>query len=136
MYILEYASGARATAWDDVWSGPAREGAAADLGIRWRVEGTFGLARGTIGWPEYPRHVPSTLDYSTVADQGAWHSPRWPEAWFPEAFSGPMAELLCALESGRSPAISGDDNLRTMALVEACYRSAAEHRAVSLSEFA
>ena len=134
LYILEYAGGARAASWDDVWAGPAREGAAADLGVRWRVEGTAGLARGTIGWPEYPQRTPSTLDYSTRADQGQWHSPRWNEVWFPDAFAGPMAELLCALEEGRQPSISGDDNLRTMGLVEACYRSAAEHRAVGLAE--
>ena len=28
LYILEYENGARASAWDDVWTGPAREGAA------------------------------------------------------------------------------------------------------------
>ena len=60
LYILEYASGARASSWDDVWSGPAREGAGADIGIRWRFEGTDGLALGTIGWPGWPRRVPST----------------------------------------------------------------------------
>jgi predicted dehydrogenase len=134
LYILEYAGGARASSWDDVWTGPAREGSAADIGIRWRVEGTEGLARGTIGWPDYPTPTPSTLDYSTRADGGCWHSPRWPEVWFPDAFVGPMAELLSALETGRQPSISGEDNLRTMALVEACYRSAAEHRAVAIDE--
>lgn len=131
LYTLEYAGGLRAAAWDDVWAGPAREGAAADIGIRWRVEGTEGLARGTIGWPKYPRRAPSTLDYSTRRDRGRWHKPRWRQAWFPDAFAGPMAELLCALEQGRAPSISGEDNLHTMALVEACYRSAAQGRAVA-----
>jgi len=42
--------------------------------------------------------------------------------------------LLVALETGRPPAISGRDNLRTIALVEAAVRSAAEHRAVQPSE--
>src|SRR5436309_2552487 len=51
LYILEYDRGLRASAWDDVWTGPAREGAESDIYIRWRVEGTDGLARGTIGWP-------------------------------------------------------------------------------------
>ena len=45
-----------------------------------------------------------------------------------------MAQLLCALEEGREPEISGQDNLATMALVEACYLSAAEHRAVAIEE--
>jgi hypothetical protein len=69
LYILEFAGGVRASSWDDVWSGPAREGSAADIGIRWRVEGTEGIARGTIGWPGYPERVPSTIDYSTIQRQ-------------------------------------------------------------------
>jgi len=134
LYILEYASGLRAASCDDVWAGPAKEGAAADIGIRWRIEGTEGLARGTIGWPEYPRPTPSTLDFTTIHDGGKWHQPRWHEVWFPDAFAGPMAELLCALEEGVEPELNGNDNLKTMALVDACYRSAREHRAVELAE--
>ncbi len=136
LYILEYASGLRAAAWDDAWAGPAKEGAAADLGIRWRVEGTAGMARGTIGWPSYPERTPSTLDYTTTHGPaaGTWISPRWPEVWFPDAFAGPMGELLLALEEGREPTIGGEDNLRTMALVDAAYRSVEEHRAVALRE--
>lgn len=133
LYVLEYESGARAFSCDDVWAGPSKEGAAADIGIRWRLEGTRGMARGTIGWPGWPERVPSTIDYTTVGS-GEWHSPRWEEAWFPDAFAGPMADLLCALEKKRPPAVSGRDNLGTMALVEACYVSAREHRAVSPAE--
>ena len=40
LYILEYDGGCRATSWDDVWTGPAREGSESDIYIRWRVEGT------------------------------------------------------------------------------------------------
>jgi predicted dehydrogenase len=134
LYILEYDGGLRCANWDDVWAGPSLEGAAPDIGIRWRVEGTKGLARGTIGWPDYPQPTPSTLDYSTVTDRGRWRRPRWKEAWFPDAFIGPMGELLCALEDCREPALSGRDNLYTMALVEAAYRSADKHRAVALHE--
>jgi predicted dehydrogenase len=134
LYILEYASGLRAAAWDDVWTGPALEGAQADIGIRWRVEGLEGLARGTIGWPDYPHPTPSTLDFTTTRKPGTWFQPRWPEVWFPDAFVGTMAQLLCALENNAEPEISGRDNLRTMALVEACYRSTREHRAVEIAE--
>ena len=133
LYILEYdRTGLRAAAWDDVWSGPAREGAGEDIYIRWRIEGTRGLARGTIGWPRYPARTPSTLDYTTVEDQGKWHSPRWEAVWFPDAFAGPLAELLCSLETGAAPeSLSGTDNLGTMALVEAAYSSYQTHTAVS-----
>jgi predicted dehydrogenase len=134
LYILEYANGFRAASWDDVWAGPALEGAAPDISIRWRVEGTEGLARGTIGWPSYPQRTPSTLDFTTIHHPGRWFQPRWNEVWFPDAFAGTMAQLLCALEENREPEISGRDNLKTMALVEACYVSAREHRAVELGE--
>ena len=134
LYILEYASGLRAASWDDVWAGPAKEGAAADIGIRWRVEGTEGLARGTIGWPGYPARVPSTLDYTTTAD-GQWHQPRWDEVWFPDAFVGTMAQLLVAVEDRAEPAISGRDNLETVALCEAVYTAAREHRVTTVAEF-
>ena len=134
LYILEYADGLRAASWDDVWTGPALEGAEKDISIRWRVEGTEGLARGTIGWPSYPTRTPSTLDFTTVHRPGYWFQPRWQEVWFPDAFAGPMAQLLCALEDHKEPEISGADNLKTMALVEACYLSVHEHRAVELSE--
>ena len=131
--ILEYANGLRALICDDVWAGPAREGAAADLGIHYRIEGTTGMARGTIGWPSYPQRTPSTLDYTTTASP-TWERPRWDEVWFPDAFIGPMSDLLRALESNAVPETSGRDHLHTMALVDAAYRSAAEHRAVELAE--
>jgi predicted dehydrogenase len=134
LYILEYENGMRASAWDDVWTGPALEGSEGDIGINWRVEGTDGLAKGTIGWPDYPHRTPSTLDFTTKRRPGYWFQPRWEEVWFPDAFVGPMADLLCALEENREPEISGDENLNTMALVEACYVSVREHRAVELLE--
>jgi predicted dehydrogenase len=136
LYILEYANGLRATSCDDVWTGPALEGAANDIGIRYRVEGTAGLARGTIGWPKYPERSPSTLDFTTIHAPHKWFEPRWNDAWFPDAFIGPMAELLCALEDNREPSIDGADNLKTMALVDACYLSAKERRAVEIDEIA
>ena len=133
LYILEYANGLRATSCDDVWAGPSKEGAAADIDIKWRIEGMKGLARGTIGWPSYPERTPSTLEYTTIQSPD-WHRPVWDEVWFPDAFVGPMAQLLCALEDKTTPEIGGDDNLKTMALVEACYLSAREHRAVEIDE--
>ena len=134
LYILEYDAGPRATSWDDVWAGPAREGAAADIGIRWRVEGTSGMARGTIGWPDYPARVASTLDYTTSSD-GQWHRPRWEEVWFPDAFVGTMAQLLVAVEDRTVPEINGRDNLETVALCEAVFAAAREHRVTTVAEF-
>src|SRR5215470_6013066 len=135
LYILEYANGCRASGWDDVWTGPAREGSESDIYIRWRVEGTAGLACGTIGWPSYPARTPSTLDFTTKQQPGYWFQPRWKEVWFPDAFVGTMAQLLCALEDGNEPEISGRDNLETIALCEAVYAAAREHRVTTVREF-
>lgn len=134
LYILEYANGFRASSWDDVWAGPAGEGAASDTYIKWRVEGTEGLAQGTLGWPGYPNAVPSTIRFATSRQPGVWFAPEWPEVWFPDAFQGPMGELLNSLTEGRAPKIGGRENLGTMALVDACYRSLDEHRAVRIQE--
>jgi predicted dehydrogenase len=135
LYILEYERGCRATSWDDVWTGPAREGSESDIHIRWRVDGTEGLARGTIGWPSYPARTPSTLDFTTRQQPGYWFQPRWQEVWFPDAFIGTMAQLLCALEDGTEPEISGRDNLETIALCQAVYTAAQEHRVTTVREF-
>jgi predicted dehydrogenase len=134
LWILEYESGLRASGWDDVWAGPAKEGVASNIAIRWRIEGTDGIALGTIGWPSYPERTPSTLDYATKATPG-WVSPRWSEVWFPDAFVGTMAQLLCALEDGTEPEVSGRDNLETLALCEAVLVSARDHRSCTVAEF-
>jgi predicted dehydrogenase len=135
LYILEYDNGARASSWDDVWTGPVREGSQGDIGIRWRVEGTEGLARGTIGWPSYPAKTPSTLDFTSKQFPGYWFQPRWPEVWFPDAFVGTMAQLLCALEEKAEPEISGRDNVETIALCAAVQAAAVEHRVTTVKEF-
>jgi len=134
LYILEYPDGLRATAWDDTWAGPRTERDDLKPYIKWRVEGTEGLAEGTIGWPHYPNRSPSTLTYTTAARPGLWITPRWPEVWFPDAFREPMTDLMNAIVSGVRPATDGADNLNTMAIVEAGYRSIRERRAVPIAE--
>jgi len=87
---------------------------------------------GEIGWCHEPYTTPSTIRY---ARRGSQHfdcrSGR-------ELVSGcvhrTMAQLLIAIETGAEPAISGRDNLKTMALVEAAYLSAGQHRRVSPAE--
>jgi predicted dehydrogenase len=132
-YILEYGSGLRCVVIDDIWTGPAREGCPGDISIRWRIEGLNGLAMGDIGWCKDPYTTPSSFRYAVKGDTG-FHEPAWTESWFPDAFAGTMGQLLGALATGAPPVINGRDNLKTMALVEAAYRSAAEHRAVPLAD--
>jgi predicted dehydrogenase len=132
---LRFPSGALAVSLEDVWTGPHEEGFESDIYIKWRMEGTDGLADGTIGWPDYPKGSPSTLRYSCRATGGKWVQPRWETRWFPQAFKGVMEQLQHAVKTGTEPVLSAADNLKTMALVEAAYRSLDEKRAVALSEF-
>ena len=69
---LLFRSGAMAVSLEDVWAGPHDESIKGDHYIRWRVEGTDGLAQGTIGWPDYPNGSASTLDYCARESGGEW----------------------------------------------------------------
>jgi predicted dehydrogenase len=126
-YILEYGHGLRAIAIDNchTW---------ADIGIEWRIEGSEGIAKGTVGWPDFPWGSPSTIEFVASSAPEVWFRPRWAERWFPDAFADTMGALLRAVSSGSEVEISGADNLGTMALLEAAYRSVSEHRAVAPNE--
>jgi predicted dehydrogenase len=132
-YILEYGKGLRCVGIDDTWTGPAKEGCPGDIYIKWRIEGMNGLAIGDIGWCKDPYTTPSTIRYASQGDK-QFHAPIWSESWFPDAFIGTMAQLLIALEDSTEPAISGRDNLKTMALVDAAYLSANQYRSVGIFE--
>jgi predicted dehydrogenase len=132
-FTFMYESGLMATSLDDVWAWP-EEPAEKDTYIKWRVEGMKGMAGGTIGWPMYPQHTPSTLRLTSRDYPHQWLRPAWETAWFPDAFSGTMASLLRAVESGQEAEISARDNTSTIACVEACYASIKEERTVYLQE--
>ena len=133
---LRFESGVMAVSLEDVWASPTGDGFDSDIYIKWRVEGTEGLAQGTIGWPDYPDGSPSTLRYCAPSTDGKWVQPTWDSMWFPHAFKGVMEQLQYATSTGSEPALTGADNLRTMALIEAGYRSIEAGRAVRLDEFA
>lgn len=134
LYILEYVNGFRASGWDDIWAGPRTVDDDLEPYIKWRVDGTEGLAEGFLGWPKYPNHAPSQLRYTSSRQPNVWVTPKWSEAWFPDAFSGPMGALMDAIARDAEPPNSGADNLKTMALVEAAYRSLDEKRSIRLEE--
>ena len=132
---IRFESGALAVSMEDVWSGPREPGFQSDIFIKWRLEGIDGVAQGTIGWPDYPHGSASTLRYaSRTATGGAWREPRWTTRWFPQAFIGVMEQLQYAVDSGTPPELDVSDNVRTMRLVDAAYRSLAERREVRLDE--
>jgi predicted dehydrogenase len=126
-YWLEYPDGFFASALDDgsTWT--------RDYGIRFRITGSDGVLKGTIGWPDATY---STLQYISKKTGDAWHEPVFETKWFPDAFIGTMGDLFQAMETGTEPTISGEDNLKTLQLVFGCYKAAAERRAVRPSEIA
>lgn len=91
----------------------------ADGIVDWRPEGDVHLSRRIEGGSDVERRTISTPS---------------PGTWFPHAFGLTMAHLRQALDRGRVPLCSVQDNLHVMAVIEAVYRSGAEGRAVELEE--
>ena len=134
---LQFPSGLLAVSLEDVWSRPARRGLRqSDIYIKWRVEGTEGVAQGTIGWPDYPDGSPSTLRYCSLrATGGDWVEPTLGHDVVParlQGRDGPAAGRAARRRASRCSAAR--DNVKTMALVEAGYRSMEEGRSVKLAE--
>jgi predicted dehydrogenase len=102
----------------------------------YRVEGTEGIVKGSLGGLfGFPTGVPDKISFtSRKLRENWWVTPTLEGGWFPEAFLGPMASLMEALQTGKPPVTSGDDNLRTLQLVFAAYKSMEEKRAVSPQE--
>ena len=101
-----------------------------------RIDGTEGYAAGTFGLLyDYPHGRPDTLSYSSQKiDPNKTIDHRFEERWIPDSFIGPMGELMAAIEQDRLPETNGRDNLKTLQMVHAGYRSMAEQRAVSPGE--
>ena len=98
-----------------------------------RFLGTEGMLAGTIGLLyDYPNGRPDTLSlYREGAQVQAFE---FDTMWLPDAFLGPMSDLLDAIATGREPITAGRLMLPTLAVGEAAYRSAEERRSVRLSE--
>lgn len=133
-YTYQYSDGLMATSLDDVWAWP-EEPCEKHNYINWRVEGTDGFAEGDFGWHKRePEFAGSSLRLACKSYPHQWIEPKWETMWFPDAFVGTMANLLCAVENKTEPEISARDNVKTLACVEACYRSIKEERTVKLEE--
>jgi len=98
-----------------------------------RVEGTDGAAVAELGLlKNYPVGAPDSFRYtSRHLEPGTWISPRFSGTWFPDAFIGTMASVMRGLEGQPgAPETAVRDNLGTVRVVLAAYRSMAERRAV------
>lgn len=106
-----------------------------DAYARFRFLGTEGIIEGTLGLLyDYPTGRVDTLRYASRSAPHDWHEAALSTWWIPDAFMGPMASLMEAIQSGSEPLTSGRDNLDTLQTVFASYRSAAEGRIVPLTE--
>jgi predicted dehydrogenase len=93
--------------------------------VKW--EGTKGAIKAKIGLLlNYPKGEPDAFEYCILEKN---KNPKWKSvavkgSWFPDAFIGSMASLMCYLEgSSKTLPTNVDDAYKTMALVEAAHRS-------------
>jgi len=100
-----------------------------------RVLGTEGVIEGTIGTNyDYPDGRSDTIKYTGRTRPEQNFESVLPGKWIPDAFYGPMASLMEAIQTDSEPVTSAKDNLGTLRVVEAAYRSMKEARSVSPSE--
>lgn len=98
-----------------------------------RFIGTEGAIEGTIGLMyNYPTGRPDTLTYRQKGKDPV--ELPLDGMWIPDAFIGPMAGLMQALETNGTPPTDSEDNLNTLRILEAAYLSAHENRSVRPSE--
>jgi predicted dehydrogenase len=90
-----------------------------------QVSGTNGSMRGRFGlWTNYPLGEDDEIEYRAAGSNG-WERVPVTGRWIPDAFSGPMSELVAAIRGGPAPTTSGRHHLETLAMVEAVYEAAA-----------
>ena len=100
-----------------------------------RVLGTEGVIEGTIGTNyDYPDGRNDTLVFTSRTQSARNFSVTLPGRWIPDAFYGPMASLMEAIQTDGEPVTSAKDNLGTLRVVQASYLSMNEARSVSPSE--
>jgi predicted dehydrogenase len=127
--ILDYASGLQAIVMTNL-SDPGL-----DEHVTYRYLGTEGVLKGTLGLLSYPQGEPDTLSWSSKqVDPKRTFAVQLEGAWFPDAFIGPITSLMGAIAKGGMPETAGIDNLDTLRVIEAAYRSVAENRSVQFSE--
>ncbi len=107
-----------------------------DYSAHFRIEGTGGAIRGTLGLLyDYPAGRPDTLEVSSsVVPTDGWVPYPVTQRWFPHAFIGTMGSVLEGIATGAEPRSSVADNVRTVELVDALYRSMDRGEAVHLGD--
>jgi predicted dehydrogenase len=98
---------------------------AGDNEARFRIDGSEGSIRGTLGLLlDYPHGRPDTLElWSRVLPTDGWLPYPVTRRWVPDSFLGPVGSLLSAIADGGEPESGARDNLQTLKLVHALYES-------------
>ncbi|NQY11041.1 MAG: Gfo/Idh/MocA family oxidoreductase [Flavobacteriales bacterium] len=92
--------------------------------IKW--EGTKGAIYAKMGLNlNYPDSVPDVFEYfiADEAGKGEWKTVELEGSWFPDAFIGPMANIMRFKEGADVLPTSVEDAIKTMQLVESAYQS-------------
>lgn len=105
---------------------------------RFRFLGAEGVIEGEIGLlATYPDGGIDRIRARRGDEpEGQWHEPALTTLWVPDAFIGPMASLINAIETDSDPPTAVADNLHTVRVVTAAYQSMAEGRTVLLASVA
>ena len=99
-----------------------------------RIDGDQGAIRGTLGLLyNYPDGRVDTLEVnSKVVPTDGWLPYPVTQRWFPDAFIGTMGSVMSAIASGSILRSSVRDNVKTLKLVDALYRSMDSGTAINL----
>lgn len=100
----------------------------------YRIDGDQGSIRGSLGLLyDYPNGRVDTLEVnSLVLPTDGWLPYPVTTRWFPDAFIGTMGSVMSAIATGSEVRSSVRDNVNTLKLVDALYRSMDTRSAVGL----
>jgi predicted dehydrogenase len=132
MSVLLYPQGVRALVHAN------HENQGGDVSATFRIDGTEGAIRGTIGLLyDYPHGRPDTVEvFSRSLPTDGWLPYPVTKRWLPDAFAGPMADLQSWIAGGELAPTRVEENLGTLAVVDALYRSIASGEAESVDHIA
>jgi predicted dehydrogenase len=105
-----------------------------DNSAEFRIDGVEGAIRGTIGLLyDYPDGRPDTLEvFSRTVPTDGWVPYPVTQRWIPDAFIGTMGSVLEAISTGSTPRTAATDNVKTVALVDALYRSMEQNQVIRI----
>ncbi len=84
------------------------------------LQGTDGVVRASLSeWTHYPIPLPDRLELVLRDEPSVRYVPAYRTSHIPDAFIATMHQLMIAIEDDAEPELSGEENLRTLALLEA-----------------